>query len=105
MAGKSLLEVVLQQEGARTSNRCLTHSPTGQAGLLKRVKVGADFGSGWRGGLGGLPTPWWGCVQESYTAPCFCSWLIRSGSWVLVFLYLVNNLPQLHMQAVIFSSL
>ena len=48
MSGKSLLEFVLQQEGARTSNRCLAHSPTGQAGLLKRVKVGADCGSSWR---------------------------------------------------------
>ena len=26
---------------------------------------------------------------------CFCSWKLRSGSWVLTFLYLVYNWPQL----------
>ena len=50
------------------------------------------------------PFPWGSCVQGS--RPVSCSWLLRSGGWVLAFLYLVShNLPQLHMQVVIFSSL
>jgi len=49
-------------------------------------------GRGWRSpsqrsGLDGLPTPL--CVQRSGSVPCFCSWQLRSGSWVLIFLYLV----------------
>ena len=47
-------------------------------------------GSGWRGGLGGLPTPLWSCVQGACAGPCFCSWLLISGSWVfLVFLSII----------------
>ena len=39
--------------------------------------------------------------------PCFCSWLFRSGSWAFsgLFVSFVQNLPQLHMHAVIFSPL
>ena len=40
--------------------------------------------------MGGLPTP----LVVLYAVPCFCSQHLRSGSWVLVFLYLiVHNLP------------
>ena len=35
------------------------------------------------------PLPWWCPVQESCVASCFRSWHLRSGSWILVFLYLV----------------
>ena len=46
------------------------------------------------------PPLWQCCVQGACAVPCFCSQLFRNGSWVLlVFLYLVHNLPQLHMHA------
>ena len=39
-------------------------------------------GSRQRDGLGGLPNPLgWGRVQGACAASCFCSWLLRSGSW------------------------
>lgn len=45
--------------------------------------------------------------QACIVVPCFCVWLLQSGSVgvFLVFLYLVRNLPPLHMHAVIFSLL
>ena len=54
------------------------------------------------------PPLWWCCVQGACPVPCFCSQILRSGSWVsLVFLYLVvHNLPNCactHMQLFLVS--
>ena len=52
--------------------------------------------------------PLWWCVQVACRVPCFfpCSGLFKSGNWVfLAFLYLVHNLFQLCMHAVIFCPL
>ena len=34
------------------------------------------------------PPPWWCCVQGSRAGPCHCSLPLRSGSWVLAFIFL-----------------
>ena len=48
----------------------------------------------------------WCCMQRSCTGPYFCFQHLRSGSWVLAFLYLVvHHLPPLCMHAVTFSPL
>ena len=70
-------------------------------------------GSGQRGGLDGLPTPWVvlcaGRMRSKYPAftanTCFCSRHFKSGSWVFwsLGIFFVQNLPQLHMPRVIFS--
>ena len=58
-SGKTSLGLVLQHEGAKTSNRCpCSLLEVGQAGPLSGVRVGVDQWvrpEGW--GLGGLPTP------------------------------------------------
>ena len=41
-------------------------------------------GSGQRGGLGGLPTPWWCCTKGSRTVPCSRH---LSGGWILTLLF------------------
>ena len=33
-----------------------------------------------------------GVVKGACSVPCFCSWLFRSGCWVLVFLYLLSRI-------------
>ena len=39
------------------------------------------------------PHPLWCCVQESRTVSYFCSWHLRSGSWILALLcVIVHNL-------------
>ena len=71
---------------------------SGGAGSLNGVSVGTDQW-GRRCVLGTLPTPLWCCVQGSW----FCSWHLRSSSWVLAFLHLiVHNCPDC-MCVVIFS--
>ena len=74
---------------------------------------GVSRGSGQRRGLGGLPNPsvvlCAGGMRSTlllFLTPCFCSWLFRSGSWVIWSLYLVvHDLPQLRMHTVTFSPL
>ena len=81
--------------------------PGGWAGLLNGVKVGTDQWIGLEGWLMWSAHPLGGAVYRVYAwYPAFCSWHHRSGNWVLAFLYfIVHNLPQLHMHAVIFSPL
>ena len=51
--------------------------------------------SGWRVGLGGLPTLGWCCVQGPCAVPCVCSLYLRNGAEFLVFLHLISHaLPQ-----------
>ena len=38
-------------------------------------------------------------MQGSCQVPCFCCWCLRSGRWVLAFLYLIHVLPQLQKHA------
>ena len=77
-SGKALLGPLLQQEGAKTSNRFPCSLPGGR-GSGQLVPY---MGSFWRGGLGGLPSP----------LVVLCGFLVS--------LYLVvQNLPQLHIHA------
>ena len=105
-SGKTLLGLVLQQEGAKISNGIPCLLPErGRAGPLG-VMVGAIGGSGQRGGLGGLSTPLVMLCAGIILSTCFWSWHLRNGSWVLAVLYhVVHNLPQLSMHRVIFSPL
>ena len=82
-----------------------SHSPKGASWFLKWGE-GRGGSVGARRGLSGLPTPLWCYVQASCMAPCFCSRNLRSGSWVLAFLYFfVHSLRHLLTHAVIFSLL
>ena len=77
-----------------------------QAGPLNGVRVGVIGGLGERGDLGGWSIPLVVLGAGSQVVPCFRFQHLRSGIWVLAFLYLlVHGLPQLCMSAVIFSSL
>ena len=60
----------------------------GEVGWFFKWGEGGDM-LGWKGGLGGLPTPWWCCVWG--TVPSFCSWSLRSGNWSVAFLYLIEH--------------
>ena len=76
----------------------------GWAGPLHAVRVEAGPGFWQEGWLGWFAHPLGGAVCRDHF--CFCSWNLRNGSWIVVFLYLiVHNLLQLHMQAVIFRPL
>ena len=83
-SGKSLLRLMLQHEGAKTSNRCSCLLP--EEGMSWSLIWGEGRGgsSGWAGGVAWVvcPPPWWCWVQGSCTVPCFCSQHLRSGSWV-----------------------
>ena len=56
------------------------------------MRVGRVGGSGRKGGLGGLPTPCWCCVQGSCAGPCFRSWHLRSGTWFGAFFLFLATL-------------
>ena len=63
-------------------------------------------GSGRRGGVGCLTTPLVVLCVGLYSLPCFCSQHLSSGSWGLIFLYLVaHNLCQLCIHAALFLPL
>ena len=81
-SGKALLGLMLQHEGARTSNMypCLLHKGGEQAGSLNGVKVGISVGWAW-GGLGDLPNSWW-CCAGIMRGILFLLWHLRSCSWV-----------------------
>ena len=66
---------------------------------------GSVQGSGWRGGLSGLPSSKevlsvGGMTQDSAFAPGSSKLAVRLLG---LFVYFVQNLPQLHMYTVIFS--
>ena len=84
----------------KTSNRfpCLL-AQQGRAGSLNGMRVGGRSVSQPEGWLSGT-------VSRAHAQyPAFAPGSSRGGSWVLAFLYLVHNLPQLHMHAVIFNPL
>lgn len=85
---------MLQHEGVKSRNRCPYLILRGAAWVLKR-----DNSRGrsvdWlvrRCGFGGLPAPWWCCVQGSCSVLCFCSQHLRNGNWFLAFLYLIVDI-------------
>lgn len=75
-------------------------TPTPLLGSLSGVTTGQIGGWGSRCGLDGLPAA--PVVQGSCTGPCFGSQQLTNGSWFVAVLYLVYNLPQQHMHAIIF---
>ena len=80
--------------GSRTSNRCPCSFPKGPAGPLNGVRVGADQWVGLEGGLRWSAHPLGGAVCRDHV--WYLLWLqhLRSGSWVLAFLYPpVHNFP------------
>ena len=92
-----------EREQATSSLDCLL--PKGVGKLVPFVEWGCECvqGSGWSGGLGGLPTPLVVvCARGMHSAPVSSE--VTVG--FLVFLYLiVLNLPQPRICAVIFSTL
>ena len=94
--------LVLRHKGAEVSNRFpCTQWP---AGLLDGVgwrMVLQIAGSGWRGSLGGLPTPLVVLCALTMCGALLCSQYLTSGSWVLAFLCLIaHNLSQLQIHTV-----
>ena len=65
--------------------------PGGESEMAPQMGEGTNRLEGWAGwvALVVCSPPWWCCLQESCRVPCFCSWHLRSGSWVLAFLYLL----------------
>ena len=97
-SGKVLLG--LQQERVKNWFPCsLPEAGWGWAEERSWFLEGTEVAEGqwdqcrWEGGLGGLPTPLWCCVQGSRAVPCSRSRHLGSGSWVLAFLYLVIICP------------
>ena len=76
-------------------------TPTPLLGSLSEVTTGQIGGWGSRCGLDGLLTALE--VQGSGTGPCFGSQQLTNGSWFVAVWYLVYNLPQQHMHAIIFN--
>ena len=73
----------------------------GRAGSLPVVTTGGVCRLGRKSSLGGLPTPWWCCVQGPWAVPAFTPSLsgIAVGSWPF---HCVCNCP-LHICAVLYS--
>ena len=105
-----LLGPLLQHGGVKTSNRFSCSLPVGSGGVGDWFLVwgegrGVSRGQAGGGAQGVYPPLWWCWVQGACAVPCFSpsSSEVAAGVF-LVFLYLaIQNLPQLCMQAVIFS--
>ena len=84
-SGKASMGPLHQQRGVKTSDTFPCSFPEeGWAGSSYRVRVGVCPGVGSERCLRWLAHPWGGVeLQGSCAVPCFCSWLFRSGSWVL----------------------
>lgn len=77
--------------GAHRGPCCSSGSQSSDRGLLPGGLVQGGLGVGSR-----RSPPWWCCVQ----GPRFCAQHLRSGSWIVAFLYLVDD--SLHPLAVTF---
>ena len=95
-SSKNLLGLVLQQERKKSSNTLPCLRPGAGVGVRGEFRSGSW---GWvrRGGCG--------CLSPAFTVRCEGARAALCRYWVLVFRYLVHNVPQLHMLTVTFSPL